>query len=115
MCAYLYVRDSSICNVGRGNAIDERALADALLSPSGSGNFAPGICAALDVFTREPLPEDSPLWEVSPARLLISPHSADQTDQYWDAAAAVFEQNARAFLGEDPGAMGPRVDLNLGY
>ena len=113
-----------ICNVGRGNAIEEAALVDALsvsmleeadVAGPAASEFAPGICASLDVFATEPLPSNSALWGISPNRLLLSPHSADQTDQYWDSAAAAFEANALAYLEGDIRSMGPFVDLELGY
>lgn len=56
-----------IVNVGRGSAIDEDALADALDSTKIAG-------AALDVFRTEPLPETSRLWNTP--NLLITPHVA---------------------------------------
>ena len=56
-----------IVNVGRGTAIDEDALADALESGRLGG-------AALDVFRTEPLPETSRLWNTR--NLLITPHVA---------------------------------------
>jgi len=56
-----------IVNVGRGSAIDEEALADALEAEHLGG-------AALDVFVKEPLPEDSRLWKTK--NLLITPHVA---------------------------------------
>lgn len=56
-----------IVNVGRGSAIDEEALADAL----DSGHLAG---AALDVFQTEPLPQDNRLWKTK--NLLITPHVA---------------------------------------
>ena len=56
-----------IVNVGRGTAIDEDALADALNSGKLAG-------AALDVFRTEPLPENSRLWTTQ--NLLITPHVA---------------------------------------
>jgi phosphoglycerate dehydrogenase-like enzyme len=58
---------SNIVNVGRGSAIDEDALADALESGHLAG-------AALDVFQKEPLPEGHRLWKTK--NLLITPHVA---------------------------------------
>ncbi len=54
-----------LVNVGRGSLLDEAALTDALRSGRLGG-------AALDVFRREPLPADSPLW--STPGLLATPH-----------------------------------------
>ena len=58
---------SYIVNVGRGSAIDEDALAEALESGHLAG-------AALDVFQTEPLPEGNRLWKTK--NLLITPHVA---------------------------------------
>ena len=63
----LLPRDAYLVNVGRGSAIDQRAL-EALLR---SGHLAG---AALDVFEEEPLPRDSGLWDCP--RLLVTPHVA---------------------------------------
>ncbi|MGW2095886.1 NAD(P)-dependent oxidoreductase [Promicromonospora sukumoe] len=54
-------------NVGRGATVDEAALEDALRSGRLAG-------AALDVMETEPLPEDSPLWDVP--NLILTPHIA---------------------------------------
>lgn len=56
-----------IVNVGRGSAIDEDALADALDNGHLGG-------AALDVFQTEPLPADNRLWKTK--NLIITPHIA---------------------------------------
>ena len=56
-----------IINVGRGNAIDEGALASALHQGTLGG-------AGLDVFQTEPLPSDSPLWDAP--HVIITPHNA---------------------------------------
>ena len=56
-----------IVNVGRGSAIDEDALADALDSGHLGG-------AALDVFQTEPLPSEHRLWKTKD--LIITPHVA---------------------------------------
>jgi len=56
-----------VINVGRGDAVDEPALMDALRSKQIAG-------AALDVTSVEPLPADSPLWDTP--NLIITPHAA---------------------------------------
>jgi phosphoglycerate dehydrogenase-like enzyme len=53
-------------NLGRGPVVDEEALIDALKTGKLKG-------AALDVFSEEPLPENSELWELE--NVLISPHN----------------------------------------
>ena len=56
-----------VVNVGRGDAVDEPALMDALRRGQIAG-------AALDVTNVEPLPADSPLWDTP--NLIITPHAA---------------------------------------
>ena len=63
----LLPKGAFIVNVGRGSAIDEDALADALEAEHLGG-------AALDVFQTEPLPEGHRLWTTK--NLLITPHVA---------------------------------------
>lgn len=62
-------------NLGRGNAVDEAALLRALAS----GNIAH---AFLDVFEREPLPADSPLWNAP--NLALTPHASAINAEYLD-------------------------------
>ena len=54
-----------LVNVGRGTAVDQEALMDALWSGHLAG-------AALDVMVPEPLPADHPMW--STPNLLLTPH-----------------------------------------
>jgi D-3-phosphoglycerate dehydrogenase len=56
-----------LINTARGGAIDERALAEALSLGTIAG-------AALDVFNAEPLEPGSPLRQVDPLRLIVTPH-----------------------------------------
>lgn len=63
----LLPENAILVNVGRGSAIDQDALMDAL----NAGRLAG---AALDVMTPEPLPADHPLWTTK--NLLITPHVA---------------------------------------
>jgi D-2-hydroxyacid dehydrogenase (NADP+) len=62
-------------NLGRGNVVDENALVRALERDALGGAF-------LDVFEREPLPADSPLW--SAPRLRLLPHASAISREYLD-------------------------------
>jgi phosphoglycerate dehydrogenase-like enzyme len=68
-------------NVGRGGLVDEEALARALERRWIAG-------AALDVFAAEPLPADSPLWELP--GLIVSPHMSGDTFGWRDRLGAQF-------------------------
>ncbi|MFE0347966.1 D-2-hydroxyacid dehydrogenase [Streptomyces griseoluteus] len=68
-------------NVGRGELVDEAALAEALRRRWIAG-------AALDVFSTEPLPPDSPLWDLP--GLLVSPHMSGDTVGWRDELGAQF-------------------------
>ena len=61
----LLPRDAYVVNVGRGTAIDQEALMEALNADRLAG-------AALDVCVPEPLPKDHPLWDTK--NLLLTPH-----------------------------------------
>lgn len=82
-----------LVNISRGALVDEAALVGALRSGQLSG-------AALDVFAREPLPAESPLWDLPGVR--ISPHSADRTPATVERTLAFFEQNLRRVLAGEP-------------
>lgn len=60
-----------LINVSRGEVVDETALIDALRAGKLAGAY-------LDVFAHEPLPADSPLWEMP--NVLATPHSAGFSD-----------------------------------
>jgi phosphoglycerate dehydrogenase-like enzyme len=93
-----------LINVGRGSTLDQDALCEALRSGRLAG-------AALDVMRREPLPADSPLWDVP--NLIVSPHmSGDHTGMQRDIAD-VFLQNLNRFLRGEP--LLNVVDKALGY
>ena len=95
-----------VMNVGRGPVIDEAALVQALQEKRIAG-------AALDVFEQEPLPKDSPLWEME--NVLISPHCTDRTrDPDWlDLSAKCFVENFGRFLAAQP--LMNVVDKKAGY
>jgi len=60
-------RGAGVINVARGEIIDETALADALREGRLGGAY-------LDAFEKEPLPADSPLWNLD--NVVISPHNS---------------------------------------
>ena len=78
-----------IVSVGRGTVIDEEALTAAL--EDGRVGFA-----ALDVFAVEPLPPESRLWSLP--NVLISPHTAANSEHEERLIAELFADNARRFL-----------------
>jgi glyoxylate/hydroxypyruvate reductase A len=84
---------ASVFNIARSGVMDYMALAEALRS----GHLS---CAILDVFDKEPLPQDDALWDVP--NLTIFPHiSCDDHDGYIDRCLEVFAQNvARHQRGE---------------
>ena len=96
--------DACLINVGRGPLIDESALAAGLRNHQIGG-------AALDVFEQEPLPADSPLWDLD--NLLITPHTAGLTEKLWERHYALFSENLRRYLAHQP-LLGV-VDKNKGY
>ncbi|MDP9409006.1 MAG: D-2-hydroxyacid dehydrogenase [Actinomycetota bacterium] len=81
-------------NVGRGAVVDEAALVEALRSGHLSG-------AALDVFEVEPLPEESPLWELE--NVIVSAHTTDVVPELINPAQTdLFCENLRRYLaGEE--------------
>ncbi|MGA6984764.1 MAG: D-2-hydroxyacid dehydrogenase [Terriglobales bacterium] len=96
--------DACLINVGRGQLVDEPALATALREKKIGG-------AALDVFPKEPLAADSPLWDVP--NLLITPHTAALTDKLWERHYALFSENLRRYLNGKP--LLAVVDKRKGY
>ncbi len=97
-------RGVTVVNVGRGTVIDQAALVDALRS--GQVGFA-----ALDVFEREPLETDSPLWDME--NVLVSPHSGGLDHREDERICDLFCENLRAYLDGAP--MRNVVDAALGY
>jgi phosphoglycerate dehydrogenase-like enzyme len=85
--------DAYFINVGRGAQVDEAALAEVLRTRRIAG-------AALDVFEREPLPVDSPLWGLD--NLLITPHTGSLTDKLWQRHYELFSDNLRRYLAREP-------------
>lgn len=96
--------DACLINVGRAPLISEPALVEALRSHKIGA-------AALDVFEPEPLPPESPLWDLE--NLLITPHTAGLTEKLWERHYALLAQNLRSYLSHQP-LLGV-VDKSKGY
>jgi phosphoglycerate dehydrogenase-like enzyme len=75
-----------LMNVGRGAIVDEPALVEALREGRIAG-------AALDVFSEEPLPEHSPLWEMP--QVVVSPHMSGDFVGWLEALGELFVENFR--------------------
>jgi phosphoglycerate dehydrogenase-like enzyme len=86
-------REAVLINVARGAIVDEPALIAALHAGRLRG-------AALDVFAREPLPPESPLWDMS--QVLVSPHSASTAPSENGKIVALFCDNLRRYLDGRP-------------
>lgn len=81
-------------NIGRGKVVDEAALIRALQDGHLSG-------AALDVFEEEPLPPESPLWEME--NVIVSPHSTDNVPGLTNRLLTdLFCENLRRHLAGEP-------------
>lgn len=78
-----------LVNVARGEVVEEAALVDAVRSGRLAGAF-------LDVVEHEPLPPDSPLWDLP--SVMVSPHSAGQAEGNAARVGAMFVDNLRRWL-----------------
>ena len=102
----LLSRHAIVVNVGRGNAIDQEALMDALNQEQIAG-------AALDVMVPEPLPKDHPLWDTK--HLLITPHCSGNfsLDITRDKHVTMFCEDLENYAAGKP--LAHLVDRKRGY
>ena len=84
---------SFFINVGRGKTVVEDDLIEALKSNTIAG-------AGLDVFEKEPLSKNSPLWKLK--NVIITPHIAGFSNQYWDRQRKLFSENLKRYLNTVP-------------
>ncbi|MGV3487579.1 MAG: D-2-hydroxyacid dehydrogenase [Tuberibacillus sp.] len=93
-------------NIGRGPVVEESALIEALRSGSIAG-------AGLDVFEKEPLEPESPLWDMDD--VIITPHTAGSTEYYDQRVIEdIFMPNLKKYIsGESPDVN--LVDYEKGY
>lgn len=98
-------RGAGLVNLGRGAVVDYDAMSAKLWARDLSG-------AVLDVFHREPLPPESPLW--STPNVIVSPHCAvDDGRAYVSRCLDIFFDNLRRYLGGR--SLRNVVDRELGY
>ena len=93
-------------NIGRGTIVDDAALERGLRS----GQIA---FAALDVFREEPLPANSPFWELP--NVLINPHSASTVDAENSKLTDIFIRNLGHYLAGEIEQMAPQLDKQRMY
>jgi len=93
-----------LINVGRGALVDEDALIESLRTGGIAG-------AALDVFTTEPLPKDSPLWAME--NVIVSPHLSGDATGWLQRLAALLIDNAERYAAGEP--LRNEVDKRLGF
>ncbi|MFI6825680.1 D-2-hydroxyacid dehydrogenase [Kribbella sp. NPDC050241] len=89
-----------LINVARGPIVDERALLE-----------REEIAATLDVFDREPLPPDHPLWDAP--NVTITAHMSGDVIGWRNTLAGQFATNVRRWLAGEP--LLNVVDKKLGY
>lgn len=91
-------------NVGRGDLIVEEDLIQILKDKKIRGAY-------LDVFPKEPVPADSELWDLD--NLLMTPHNAGTTPNYFSRAMKIFLENLKRYRnGEE---LMNRIDYELKY
>ncbi len=86
-------RGAVLVNVSRGALVDEEALVEVLRSGHLRGAY-------LDVAREEPLPAESPLWEMP--NVLVTPHVSAVTGGFWRRETDLLVENLRRWLaGEE--------------
>lgn len=87
---------AAFINVGRGETVDDRALIEALAARRIAG-------AGLDVFRSEPLPADSPFWDLP--NVIINPHTGGFVAEYEELVLPIVLENMGLFLAGRHGEM----------
>jgi phosphoglycerate dehydrogenase-like enzyme len=97
-------RTAYLISVSRGSVVDQAALERALTEGWIAG-------AGLDVFEREPLPADSPLWGME--NVFVTPHNSAATWNIGPRIVELFCANLRRYLHGEP--LLNEVDKQAGY
>jgi phosphoglycerate dehydrogenase-like enzyme len=86
-------RGARIINIARGEIVDEAALVAALTNGHLAGAY-------LDVFAKEPLPAESPLWDLP--NVLVSPHNSAAAAGNDERVYRIFLENLRRWTRNEP-------------
>lgn len=97
-------RGSLLVDVSRGGVVVQDAIVEFLTNGHLGG-------AVLDVFEKEPLPEDSPLWDLP--NVFITPHVSGTSNVFMQRALAIFERNLAGL--RECGQLATPVDMKAGY
>ncbi|AMA59983.1 D-2-hydroxyacid dehydrogenase [Bradyrhizobium sp. CCGE-LA001] len=97
-------RDAFLINIARGSVVVESELIRALQACSLAG-------AMLDVFEREPPPQDSPLWNMP--NVIMTPHISGILTHYVERAFDIVTENVDRYLKGLP--LRNVIDLRRGY
>jgi len=96
--------DAWLINISRGAIVDEEALIEALQAGRIGG-------ACLDVFAEEPLPPESPLWDMP--NVIITPHNSWSSPHIEEREIDLFLENLRRYVAGEP--LLNVVDKQAGY
>lgn len=88
----LMKKSAVFMNFGRGDLVKEQVIVEALQQ----GEIAHAV---LDVFEQEPLPLESPLWEME--NCTVSPHVSAQSAKYVERALEIFNENLQIWLSDN--------------
>jgi len=104
---YFDLMQKSACfiNLGRGATVKQADLIDALRTKT----IRAAVC---DVYEKEPLPAESPLWQME--NVILTPHVAGVSPQYLQRALEIVRHNLAVYLS-GAGQMLNVVDLAKGY
>lgn len=94
-----------LINIGRGQTVNE----DDLIAALEAKRFKAMVS---DVFYKEPLPEESRLWELD--NVILTPHICGGSPRYVERALDIIRHNLRVYIDQQ-GEMINRVDLETGY
>ena len=86
-------RGAHVINVARGEVVVEEDLIKALQEGHLGGAY-------LDVFNLEPLPKESPLWNMK--NVIVTPHSAGHSEGNEGRVQVQFVKNLERFLSNEP-------------